>query len=145
MFSDDTASDGYHGTMIRTALFLAALVAAFPALAGDDPPAKTAEFKPEIRDCLQTRSILQTQAGADHNWYARLRDGRWWRNNMNCPSLQPRRGLVHTSPIGSQCRGDIVQVVDFNLGGVNFGGCGLGKWERVAGPPAKKPKAKSEG
>jgi hypothetical protein len=128
--------------MIRTALILAALVAAAPALAGDDPPAKPADFKAETRDCLQTRSILQTQAGADHNWYARLRDGRWWRNNMNCPTLQPRRALVHSSPIGSQCRGDIVQVIDFNLGGINFGGCGLGSWERVAGPPGKAAKPK---
>jgi hypothetical protein len=126
--------------MIRSAFILAALVAAAPVLAGDDPPAKPADIKPEIRECLQTRAIGQAQAGADHFWYARLRDGRWWRNTMNCPTLEPRRGLVHTSPIGSQCRGDIVQVVDFNLGGMNFGGCGLGPWERVAGPPAKPPK-----
>jgi len=133
--------------MIRNALILAALVAAAPALAGDDKPAKSAEFKPETRECLQTRAILQAQAGADHFWYARLRDGRWWRNNMDCPTLEPRRGLIHTSPIGSQCRGDIVQVVDFNLGGMNFGGCGLGQWERVAGPPAKPAKkaAKPDG
>lgn len=128
--------------MIRKSLIVAVLVAAAPSLAGDDPPAKTSEFKTEIRDCLQTRSILQAQAGADHYWYARLRDGRWWRNNMNCPTLQPRRALVHSSPIGSQCRGDIVQVIDFNLGGINFGGCGFGSWERVAGPPSKALKAK---
>lgn len=119
--------------MIRFALLMAALATAAPALAANDTPAET-------RDCLQTRSILQTQAGPDGNWYARLRDGRWWRNNMNCPTLQPRRALVHSSPIGSQCRGDIVQVIDFNLGGVNFGGCGLGTWERVAGPPPKPAK-----
>lgn len=128
--------------MIRLALIMAALAAAAPALAADDPRAVAADGLGETRDCLQTRSILQTQAGADHNWYARLRDGRWWRNNMNCPTLQPRRALVHSSPIGSQCRGDIVQVIDFNLGGVNFGGCGLGTWERVAGPPPKPAKKK---
>jgi hypothetical protein len=130
--------------MIRTTLLLAALVAAAPAMAADPAPAK-----PEIRECLQTRSILQAQAGPDRKWYARLRDGRWWRNNLECPTLQPRRGLVHSSPIGSQCRGDIVQVVDFNMGGMNFGGCGLGSWERVDGPPARtakpaKPKAAAE-
>ena len=141
----DTASHGHQGRMIRNALLLAALVAATPALAGDDPPGKPAEFKAETRDCLQTRSILQAQAAPDGKWYARLRDGRWWRNTMECPTLQPRRALVHSSPIGSQCRGDIVQVIDFNLGGVNFGGCGFGSWERVAGPPPKPPKnTKSE-
>ena len=133
----DTASHGHQGRMIRNALLLAALVAATPA-----PPGKPAEFKAETRDCLQTRSILQAQAAPDGKWYARLRDGRWWRNTMECPTLQPRRALVHSSPIGSQCRGDIVQVIDFNMGGVNFGGCGFGSWERVAGPPSKPAKSK---
>ena len=138
----DKASHGHQGRMIRNALLLAALVAATPALAGDDPPGKPAEFEAETRDCLQTRSILQAQAAPDGKWYARLRDGRWWRNTMECPTLQPRRALVHSSPIGSQCRGDIVQVIDFNMGGVNFGGCGFGSWERVAGPPGKPAKSK---
>ncbi len=124
--------------MIRTAFILAALVAATPAVAGDDPPAAG---KPQTQSCIVTRNIMQTVAGADHHWYARLRDGSWWRNTMECPNLAPRRALVHSSPIGSQCSGDIVQVVDFTMGGVNFGGCGLRDWERVPGPPGKdKPK-----
>jgi len=61
---------------------------------------------------------------------------------MECPGLAPGRALVHVSPIGSQCRGDIVQVVDFMLGGISFGGCGMGGWEQVDGPPGKTAKAK---
>lgn len=122
--------------MIRTALFPAALVAAFSTAAvADEPPAK-----PAVQDCLITRNIQQSEIGIDDHYYARLRDGSWWKNSMMCPALAPRRALVHSSPIGSQCRGDIVQVVDFTMGGVNFGGCGLGNWERVAGLPAKPPK-----
>lgn len=121
--------------MIRNALLLAALVAV-PAIA--QPEAQPQ--KPATQDCLITRNIMQAQAGADRHWYARLRDGSWWRNRMDCPTLAPRRALVHVSPIGSQCRGDIVQVVDFTLGGVNFGGCGLADWEKVDGPPKAKPK-----
>lgn len=116
-------------------LILAALTAATPALA-DDGALKA----PATQDCLVSRNILQAQAGFDGKWYARLRNGNWWRNSMNCPILKPRRALVHTSPIGSQCRGDIVNVVDFSAGGVFYGGCGLGTWERVASPPPKPPK-----
>lgn len=124
--------------MIRTPLILAVLAFAAPALAADNPPAKPKG--PAVQDCLITRNIAQTQAGYDGKWYARMRDRSWWRNTMECPGLHPRRALVHTSPIGSQCRGDIVQVVDFTLGGVTFGGCGLGNWERIDGaPPRDQP------
>ena len=122
--------------MIRISFILAALAAATPALAdeGDKAKSRTAV----VKDCLITRNIAQTQAGLDGKWYARLRDRTWWRNTMECPGLAPRRALVHTSPIGSQCRGDIVQVVDFTMGGVFFGGCGLGAWEHMDGPPPKE-------
>ncbi|WP_152417253.1 hypothetical protein [Sandarakinorhabdus sp. AAP62] len=126
--------------MIRTAFLAAALVAAFPAVAAERAPAAS---KPV--DCLVTRNIQQSQAGPDRKWYVRLRDRTWWRNTMECPGLSPRRALVHTSPIGNQCRGDIVQVVDFTMGGVSFGGCGLGSWEQVDGPPAKGKAAKPKG
>lgn len=122
--------------MIRTVLLLAAL-AATPAVAQDAPKSPV---KPV--DCLQTRSIMQAEAASDRHWYAKTRDGKWFRNNMECPSLAPYRALVHVSPIGSQCRGDIVQVVDFTMGGISFGGCGLGSWEEVEGLPGKVKKAK---
>lgn len=125
--------------MTRQYLLLAALSAALaaPALAQDAP-------KPSAKplECLQTRNIAQTEATKDHHWYARTRDGKWYRNSMECAGLAPGRALVHVSPIGSQCRGDIVQVVDFTLGGISFGGCGMGSWERVDSPPAK---AKTKG
>jgi hypothetical protein len=133
MFSHDTASDGHYLPMIRTLFLAAALAAAFPAVAAESVPAKAKQL-----DCLVTRNIQQSQPGLDRKWYVRLRDRTWWRNTMECPGLSPRRALVHTSPIGSQCRGDIVQVVDFTMGGVSFGGCGLGSWEQVDGPPAKE-------
>ena len=129
--------------MIRFALTLAALVAAAPLMAQQTPaPDDAPKVQARVQDCLATRSIQQAQAGPDGKWYARTRDGKWWRNRMECPGLAPRRALVHVSPIGSQCRGDIVQVVDFTLGGINFGGCGLGDWEQVDGPP--KPAKKDE-
>jgi hypothetical protein len=120
--------------MFKTALIFAALAAAAPTLAQEAaaPAAKT-------QSCITTRQIQQTVAAPDRHWYAKLRNGSWWRNNMICPGLAPRRALIHNSPIGSQCRGDIVQVVDFSIGGVNFGGCGLGDWEQVEGPPKQQP------
>jgi hypothetical protein len=126
--------------MIRNLLLAAALVAAAPAAAQDAPKSTVDPAKETAVDCLQTRNILQAQAADDRHWYVRMRDGKWYRNTMECPGLAPRRALVHVSPIGSQCRGDIVQVVDFTLGGVSFGGCGLGSWEPVDGPPGKKGK-----
>ncbi|MCU0890926.1 MAG: hypothetical protein MUE77_04080 [Sandarakinorhabdus sp.] len=124
--------------MIRLALIAAALVAAGPVVAQE----AAAPDKPETASCLPTRNILQAYAGIDGKWYARVSGSKWWRNTMECPTLQPRRGVVHNSPIGSQCRGDIVQVVDFNLGGVNFGGCALDTWERVDKPaPQRAPKS----
>jgi hypothetical protein len=124
--------------MIRIALAAAALIAASPALAQEAD--STAELG-ATASCLPTRNIQQSHAGIDGKWYARVSGGKWWRNTMECPTLRPPRGLVHTSPIGSQCKGDIVQVVDFNLGGLNFGGCALGVWERVDKPaPTRLPK-----
>ncbi|WP_156255590.1 hypothetical protein [Sandarakinorhabdus oryzae] len=124
--------------MNRSIIILAALAVATPALAADKPPAPPAG--PAVQDCLITRNIQQTDVGRDGKWYARLRNKSWWRNSMDCPALSPRRAMVHTSPIGSQCRGDIVEIVDFTMGGVSFGGCGLGRWERVDGPPGKEPR-----
>ena len=121
--------------MFRISIIAAALAAASPAFAASDGPA--AARGPGVQDCLISRNIQQTQAGFDGKWYARMRDRTWWRNTMECPGLAPRRALVHTSPIGSQCRGDIVQVVDFTMGGVFIGGSGLGTWERMDGPPPK--------
>lgn len=126
--------------MIRTAIFLAALTAALSAAAQEAAKSPVDAAAKKTVDCLQTRSIQQAQAANDRHWYVKMRDGKWYRNTMECPGLAPRRALVHVSPIGSQCRGDIVQVVDFTLGGVSFGGCGLGSWEPVDGPPAKKAK-----
>jgi hypothetical protein len=126
--------------MIRNLLLAAALAAAFPAAAQDAPKSPVDPAPKKMVDCLQTRSIQQAQAANDRHWYVRMRDGKWYRNTMDCPGLALRRALVHVSPIGSQCRGDIVQVVDFTLGGVSFGGCGLGSWEPVDGPPGKKGK-----
>jgi hypothetical protein len=123
--------------MISHAFIFAALAAAAPAAAQDAPEA---DGKPTTQSCIITRNILSTTAGSDRHWYARMRDGTWWRNTMECPNLAPRRALVHNSPIGSQCAGDIVQVVDFTMGGVDFGGCGLRDWEKVDGPPAKPKK-----
>lgn len=128
--------------MIRNALILAILVCAAPALAAENPPVKPSGAA--AQDCLITREIQQTVVGRDGQWYARLRNKSWWRNSMDCPVLSPHRVVVHSSPIGSQCRGDIVQIVDFSMGGVSFGGCGLGKWERADGPPPKEP-AKPKG
>ena len=129
--------------MMRISLLIVALACAAPALASDPAPAKPKNAP--VRDCLITRNIQQTQSGYDGRYYARLRDRSWWRNTMICPGLHPRRALVHTSPIGSQCRGDIVQVVDFTMGGVSFGGCGLGAWERLEGlPPPDRPPRKSD-
>lgn len=135
--------------MIRNALILAALVAASPALAqapekpapeksaADKAADRAADRAAEPTECLQTRSIQQTTIGPDNRYYARTAGKTWWRNTMDCPVLEPHRAIVHTSPIGSQCRGDIIQIVDFSMGGVNFGACGLGRWERVPGPPGK--------
>ena len=124
--------------MIRIALAAAALMAAGPALAQETPAAEA----PEVQSCLTTRSIQQAYAGIDGKWYARVSGNKWWRNRMECAALRPPRGLVHTSPIGSQCKGDIVQVVDFGLGGVNFGGCALDDWERVDKPAPQRPPRK---
>ena len=129
--------------MTYAPLILVALAFAAPAMAADAAPAKPAA--PLVQECLITRSIQQTQVGSDGKWYARRNDRSWWRNTMDCPSLSPRRAMVHTSPIGSQCRGDIVDIVDFTAGGISFGGCALGRWERVDGPPGKDAPAKPKG
>lgn len=121
------------------AALIAAPIAASAAFAQEAAPAPD---KPVTQQCLLTRSIQQTQVGPDRKWYVRLRDGTWWRNGMECAVLSQNRALVHSSPIGSQCKGDIVQVVDFMMGGVNFGGCAFDEWQKVDGPPAKPARKK---
>jgi hypothetical protein len=141
-FSQDKARRSHGDRMIRNwIIFATLLAAASPAasLAKAQEPV-LAQGRPETQQCLLTRSIQQTVIGPDRKYYVRMRGGGWWRNTMECAMLVRPRVLVHSSPIGSQCKGDIVQVVDFMMGGVNFGGCGFGDWEKVDGPP--DPKAK---
>ncbi|WP_164157282.1 hypothetical protein [Sandarakinorhabdus rubra] len=126
--------------MIKPPLLALALAAAVPAAAQDTP---AAPVPAETANCLISRTIAQAHAGIDRHWYARTRDGKWWRNAMDCPTLIPPRSFVFSSPIGSQCSGDIVQIVDFTMGGLNFGSCGLRKWERVEKPaPQRAPRRK---
>lgn len=129
--------------MIRTALIATALMVAGQAHA-TAAQNDAASAGPETVPCLPTRNIQQAQAGIDGKWYVRMSGGKWWRNRMECAALRPPRGLVHTSPIGSQCKGDVLQVVDFSMGGMQFGGCAFDDWERVDKPaptrPPKKPK-----
>lgn len=56
----------------------------------------------------------------------------------SCDALTSNHGIVAVSPSAQICRGDIIQVVEFQTG-FNFGGCTLGEFT-----PYTKPKAKPQ-
>lgn len=95
-----------------------------PVLAKTTPPA-------ESRICLRNSEIRAQRVGADSGYFVETLQG-WWRNtNQSCASFGPNRLAVTQSNNDQQCRGDVVNLVD-RSSRLNFGGCSLGKWEKVA-------------
>lgn len=108
------------------------LATAMPALAAEPPPA-------EQQECLANREIKARRMTAEQGYFARTSRG-WWRNlGPACAAYGRNRALITRSLNDRQCRGDVVSVVD-PFSRMEFGGCGLGAWQRVTAsevPPAK--------
>ena len=112
---------------MRMTMMLLLAAIATPAIAADQPPA--------TRLCLENRAIRAKDLSAEHGYFARTSQG-WWRNTGTaCPAFARDRALMTRSPSDRQCRGDVVTVFD-PISRMEFGGCALGGWERVEGPPA---------
>ncbi|KAB7645485.1 hypothetical protein [Polymorphobacter fuscus] len=112
---------------------------AAPALSAPAPaPAQAgqarADAAPETQLCLENRALRAKELSATHGYYVRTSQG-WWRNTgPACPAYGPNRALATQSTQNRQCRGDVVNVFD-PFSRIQFGGCVLGAWERVSGPP----------
>ncbi|WP_310496051.1 hypothetical protein [Sandarakinorhabdus sp.] len=111
---------------------LALAGAALPAAAETSGAAPAAE----TRQCISNFEIRSSRNGTS-GYFVRVGNG-WWRNRFECPIMDRTRGMVWISPIARKCRGDIVQISDFRTG-IDYGGCVLGDWERVAGLPDEGP------
>ena len=102
------------------------LAVAAPALAADAPP--------ETRLCLENRDIRTKDLSPANGYFARTSQG-WWRNTgPACAAYARDRALATRSIENRQCRSDVVTVFD-PFSRIEFGGCVLGAWERVAAPP----------
>jgi len=100
------------------------LAAAMPALAAEAPPA-------EPQECLANRDIKARRMTAEQGYFVRTNRG-WWHNlGPACAAYGRNRALITRSLNDRQCRGDVVSVVD-PFSRMEFGGCGLGAWQRVA-------------
>lgn len=128
---------------MRPAILLLALGLVTPAAAlqpaASDPAAAAAgsAATPERRDCLNNREIRGTRQRADVGYYAQTGKA-WWRNTAQCAVWRPNVIITTFSNSDRQCSGDLVQVLD-RLSRINYGGCTLGVWEKVAGPPDGVP------
>lgn len=97
-------------------------------------PAGAAETAPASRDCLANRDIRAKRLSAGEGYFARTSQG-WWRNmGAACPAFAKDRALITRGNNDRQCSGDVVEVVD-PVSRIGYGGCVLGRWERVAEPP----------
>jgi hypothetical protein len=115
------------------------LAAAVPASATAAPAASPIATSPETRRCLVNRHIRAQRSTAENGYFARTQQGWWFNNGPTCPSFGRNRALVSYRPTDTQCRGDVVNVVDPRTG-VEFGNCMLGEWQRVEDakvPPAR--------
>lgn len=92
------------------------------------------------QDCLPNRDIKARRLSAEKGYFARTSRG-WWRNLGACPAYGPNRALITRSLSDRQCRGDIVTIVD-PFTRMEFGGCGLGAWQKVA--DEEVPQARSK-
>lgn len=85
--------------------------------------------------CLTNTDIKTKRLSATDGYYARTPNG-WWRNTgAACPAYAADRALATDSTSNRQCRGDLVRVFGA-FSRIQYGGCVLGSWEKVAGPPA---------
>lgn len=129
---------------MRPHILLIAVSLALPACAAEQQTAAMATAAPaaaavgsERRDCLTNREIRGTRQRADVGYYAETSKG-WWRNAASCAVWRPGVIITTASNSDRQCSGDLVQVLD-RLSRINYGGCTLGAWEKVAGPPEGVP------
>ncbi len=111
----------------RYALLAATLIGLSVGAAAATPSATT-------KTCIGNREIKAKNLSAENGYFVRTSQG-WWRNTVSCPAFGPDRSLVTRSYNDRQCRGDLVEVFD-PFSRINFGGCPLGIWEKVEGPPA---------
>jgi hypothetical protein len=119
---------------MRILVPLLLLASAMPALAAEAPPAAPQE-------CLANRDIKARRMTAEQGYFARTNAG-WWRNlGPACAVYGRNRALITRSLNVRQCRGDVVSVVD-PFSRMEFGGCGLGAWQRVAASEVPSAKGK---
>lgn len=89
----------------------------------------------ETRNCIEPRRIQSTRLSAAHGYFVRLGTRDWWRNAAGgCPAYAPRRAISTFSNTERQCAGDQVQVFEA-FTRIAFGGCRLGRWEKLTGAP----------
>ena len=116
---------------MRILVPLLLFVTAMPAVAGEAPLS-------EPQECLANRDVKARRMTAEHGYFARTNLG-WWHNlGPACAAYGYNRVLITRSLNDRQCRGDVVSVTD-PISRIEFGGCGLGAWQRVAKaevPPA---------
>lgn len=113
------------------ALIAPALPLIFIAIPLVAPAAAKPAQAPETRICLRNDAIISQRVSGDPGYFVQTRQG-WWRNTATeCASFGPNRFAVTQSLNNQQCRGDVVNLLD-RSSRLNFGGCKLGEWEKVA-------------
>jgi hypothetical protein len=105
------------------------------ALATATAPAPPVLAAPAVtRNCLLSRDIRGQRLSADQGYFAQTRQG-WWRNAAGaCAAYGPRRALLTRTNSNQQCAGDFAEVFDA-FSRIGYGGCRLGKWEKLAVAP----------
>lgn len=85
------------------------------------------------KTCIGNREIKSKNLSAENGYFVRTSSG-WWHNTVSCPAFAADRSLVTRTNNDRQCRGDLVEVFH-PFSRINYGGCALGSWEKVEGPP----------
>jgi hypothetical protein len=108
--------------------FLAATLAGLSVGAAAAAPSATS------KTCIGNREVKSKNLSAENGYFVRTSSG-WWHNTVSCPAFAADRALITRSYNDRQCRGDLVEVYH-PFSRINYGGCVLGAWEKVEGPPA---------
>lgn len=124
-------------------LILAA-AAAFPVVAlaqvplpAQPAPAAGTVVQPagKSKKCVLNRDIRITKLSPANGYWVETING-WWRNTATgCPWYDNNRILRTLSINGSQCSGDLLEVVDRSSRKIVFGTCRIGGWQKMKGPP----------
>lgn len=126
------------GTLVMAAALLAGCTTAGgPATAGKPARADTLIATGQTTDCIQIRSIRNSDVRDDRTIDFHMLGGDIYRNRLpnSCPSLGFERRFAYKTSLSQLCSVDIITVLYSGAGPTQGASCGLGSFEKMKKAP----------